>query len=1051
MSKTDNKGAIAWMAGNSVASNLLMLVFIIGGIIFATQIKQEVFPEFEVDIVSISVAYPGASPEEVEQGITLAVEENVRGLDGVKEVTSSSNEGSSSVMVELLEGVDTKKLTQDIKNAVDRITSFPKESEQPHVELVSTKRRVLSLIIYGMTNEKTLRELAEQIRDELLQDEDITQVDIAAAKDMEISIEIPQKQLRAYNLTLAQVANKISQAAIELPGGSVKTSDGEVLLRVTERKDLGDEFRTLPVITGNDGTIVRLEDIAKIKDEFAEEDREFLFNGKPAIRLRIYRVGNQTPIEVSNAVKKHVEQLNQTLPDGIKTVVWSDRSDIFRQRIDLLLKNAYLGLALVFIMLALFLETRLAFWVSMGIPTSFLGSMLFLPVVGVSINMVSLFAFIIALGIVVDDTIVVGENIYNWHQKGLSFGQAAIKGTREVVMPVTFSVLTNIAAFAPLFFVPGVMGKVFKMIPFVVVLVFSISLVECLFVLPAHLAHQKEKTGGLLNWIHHYQQRFSNWFTHLIKDYYGTFIDRAVARRYTVISISIAVLVMTIAYIASGRMGFSMFPRVESDTAIATAKLPYGAPVEQTRKIQKILLDTLDEVVAENGGDKLCKGIYSQIGYSMMGDSGSHVTSANILLTEPEIRPMGSGDLIKLWRKKIGRIPGFDTLQFKSDFGGPRAGDPIAIELSHRNIAVLEKASAELALMLKEFPTVKDVDDGFTPGKDQFDFRITDKGRALGLTAMEVARQVRTSFYGAEAIRQQRGRNELKIMVRLPKSERVSEYNIEELLIRSSDGVEIPLREAVVFKRGKAYTSIARREGRRIVTVTADCDPPSMAGQILNALNQKQLPALKQKYAGLTYSFEGEQKDMRESMQSLLLGFLMAMFVIYALLAIPFKSYTQPAIIMVSIPFGIVGAALGHILMGYSLSIISMMGVVALSGVVVNDSLVLIEYANRQRQGGHNAHDSVCAAGIRRFRPIILTSCTTFGGLAPMIFETSLQAKFLIPMAISLGYGIMFATLIALILVPCLYMAIEDFRHFMGLDVPKHLRPQTEEAVKDAL
>ena len=1013
------------MAGHTVTANLLMLVFLVGGMILGSRIKKEVFPDFELDIVRITVPYPGASPEEVERGIILAVEEAVQGLEGIDEMSASAREGVGTVTVEILEGENIQRLAQDIKNEVDRISSFPVDAEEPKVVIVERKRYVISLALYGDQSQWVLREVAEDIRDRLIQDPDITQVELEGIRNYEISIELSQPTLRAYNLTLEEVAQRIGRASVELPGGAIKTEAGDILVRVKERRDYGHEFGKIPIITANDGTEVLLEDIAVIKDGFEETDNFATYNGQPAVMITAYRVGDQTPISVSDAVRRQVETINQTLPPGLALDARNDRSEIYRQRMNLMMRNGYIGLGLVFILLAIFLEARLAFWVSMGIPISLLGSFLFLPVVGISINIVSMFAFIITLGIVVDDAIVAGENIYHYRQSGLSWFEAAVRGAREIAMPITFSVLTNMVAFMPMLFVPGFMGKIFKQIPLVVICVFAVSLIESLFILPAHLGHRKrENPSGPFGWIHSQQQRFSDFFTRMVRTKYGPFLNLTLRNRYLTLSVGIVVLLITIAYIKSGRMGFELFPKVESDYAMVTAKLPFGTAVQKTEQVEQALVKAAQQIARENGDDELVEGIYAII--------NGNETRVRVYLTPPEVRPISTSRLTELWRESVGTLPGLEFLKFESDAGGPGRGAAISIELSHRRIEILEKASTELAEAMGFFPNVKDIDDGYAPGKQQIDFQIKPEGRSLGLRSREVARQIRHAYYGAEVLRQQRGRNEVKVMVRLPREERASEYNLEQMILRTPGGIEIPLREAVELTRGRAYTTIDRRDGRRIVTVSADVRPRSKADQVTQSLKADTLPMLQQKYPGLTYGFEGRQADRRESIQSLLTGLLMALVVIYAMLAVPFNSFVQPMIIMMSIPFGIVGAVIGHLIMGYSLSVMSMFGVVALSGVVINDSLVLINFANRERSDEMTADDAIYSAGIQRFRPVLLTTLTTFGGLAPMIFETSRQARFLIPMAVSLGFGIVFATLITLVLVPSLYMIVEDLKHVFG-------------------
>jgi multidrug efflux pump subunit AcrB len=1019
-------GPIAWMAGHSVAANLLMVVFLVGGLIFAGQIKKEVFPDFELDYVTVSIAYPGASPEEVERGIILAVEEAVQGLDDVKQITAVANEGSGKVTVEVVEGKNIQRVAQDIQNAVDRITSFPEEAEDVRVTIAQRKRYVVSLALFGDQGETVLRETAEMVRDRLLQDPGISQVELSGIRDYEIDISVPQNRLRAYGLTLEQIAQSIRRAAVELPGGSIKTDSGDVLVRMTERRDFGPEFGRIPIITTNEGTQVLLADIADVVDGFEDTDSFATFNGHRAILIDVFRIGDQTPLAVSDTVRKKMVEIRADLPPGVDLEARNDRSDIYRQRMDLMLRNGYFGLSLVFILLAIFLEPRLAFWVSLGIPISILGALYFLPAAGVSINIISMFAFIITLGIVVDDAIVAGENMYHHRQSGKPWFEAAVAGTREIAMPVTFSVLTNIVAFAPLFFVSGFMGKVFKQIPVVVVAVFAVSLIESLLILPAHIGHRKPRPEtGLFGWILRQQQRFSDLFSLLVRTRYGPLLELALRQRYIAICIGAVVLMITVSYVKSGRMGFELFPKIESDYAMATAVLPYGTAVKKTEAVQQILVDTAQQLVAENGAEALAEGIFAEI--------NGNRAEVRIYLTPPGIRPLSTAQLTALWRTQVGRLPGMESLKFESDAGGPGRGSPIAVELSHRQVETLARASAEVADSLSFYPNVTDIDDGYSPGKQQIDFKIRPEARSLGLNAQEVARQLRHAYFGAEALRQQRGRNEVKVMVRLPKEERVSEHNLEEMILRTPAGKEIPLLEAVDIKRGRAYTSIDRRNGRRVVTVTADVRPRSQADQVIGSLTGQTLPALQDKYPGLTYSFEGRQADRRESMQSLMRGLIIAMLVIYAMLAIPFNSFIQPLIIMMCIPFGIVGAVIGHLIMGYSLSVMSMFGVVALSGVVINDSLVMIDFANRMRQGGESAHAAIHNSGIHRFRPILLTTLTTFGGLAPMIFETSRQARFLIPMALSLGFGILFATGITLILVPCFYMMVDDLNRLIGI------------------
>ncbi len=1026
--KRITKGPVAWMAQNPVASNLVMIVAIAGGLLAGFSIKKEVFPDFALDFVTVSVAYPGASPEEVERGIVTVVEENLRGQEGVKEVTARATEGRGSVVAELMEGADRQKIYQDIQQEVSRITTFPEDSERPVVSLSLRRRDVIDFVLYGDVPEGVLAEQAEIIKDRLLENPEITQLSLSGVRPYQITISPSRDTLRAYGLTLKDLATRVNALAVELPGGGIKTTAGEILLRMDERRDYGNQFAELPIITSSDGSVVRLRDIAEIQDGFDEEIENFVsWNGSRAVQIDVFRVGKQTPTSVVKAVRAVLDEVKEELPQGLDLEVRRDFSKIYQQRFELLMKNGATGLVLVLLILGLFLEPRLAFWVMMCIPVSFLGGLLFLPFSGVSVNVMSMFAFLIALGIVVDNAIVVGENVFEHRQSGNDPMFSSIRGTREVAMPVTFSVLTNIVTFIPLLFLPGFIGKIWFVIPVVVNLVFFVSLMECVFVLPAHLGHLKLKNRfAVARWYKKFQENFNRLFFGAVNWLYQPILKLIITWRYLVIALSILLLTGTIGYVKSGRIGVVDMMSVDSDFAAATAVLPYGSPVEKTFIVRDRLVKAAAKIAAENGGTNLVFGIYADVGRSFNGVSGGHVVMVSAYLTDPEVRPLSTPEFTRLWQQEVGVMAGIETMLFESNRGGPGSGSSLSVGLLHNDIEMLEAAASELAQRLEEFPIVFDIDDGYADGKPQFNFKMLPEGLALGLTAVDVARQVRSAFYGAEAFRQQRGRNEIKVMFRLPQTERVSEYDLEHLLIRTPAGTDVPLRDVASAVRGRAYTSINRLDGRRLLTVSANVNPRSESERVLAIILKDTLPELQQKYPGLTQVFRGKQKDIREGMFSLIKGFIFALLVIYVLLAIPFKSYTQPLIIMTAIPFGIVGAVLAHVMLGYPLSMISIMGIVALAGVVVNDSLVLVDYANNEVLRGVSIKESISNAGLRRFRPVMLTTLTTFFGLAPMIFETSRQARFMIPMAISLGFGILFATMITLVLVPTLYVTIED-------------------------
>jgi multidrug efflux pump subunit AcrB len=1056
-----HRGAIAWMAKNSVAANLLMVGLVVGGIAIGSNIKQEVFPEFDMDWVTISVPYPGASPTEVEQGIILAIEEAVRPIDGVKQVVSNSREGGGAVYVELLAGADAQEAIGDMKNAVDRIASFPEDAERPVIGMMSNRREVISLALHGNHDKELLKVYAERLRDALLQHEEITQADITGLPDREIAVEISRASLRAHGLTLDGVARNIRASARELPGGSMKTTGGEVLLRTDERKDVGGELASIPVIHTADGVAVTLGEIADIKDGFAESDESASFQGEPAVLIKAYRVGDETPMSVAGAAREVMETFRQTLPPTVSVGVLQDWSEMYRQRIDLLMRNAYFGLILVLLILGLFLEIRLAFWVTLGIPISFFGALLFMPFLGVSLNMISLFAFIVTLGMVVDDAIIVGENIYHFRQRGFPILEAAIRGTREVAQPVCFSILTTMAAFSPMFFVPGFSGKLFGVIPAIVITVLAISLIESLFVLPAHLGHQREKPkggilallyrlGGLLAvlfgpviWVFDRARTFcSGGLERFIAGSYARGLHVALRHRYLTVASGVVCLLLVLGWLGGGWIAFTFMPKIESDRVVAKASLPIGVAVERTQKVEAQLVAAAQATFAELGGEKTSRGIYTQLGrgiptggpVAMVRDQpGGHLANVQVRLVQSGERDFTAQEFAQRWRSRVGEIPGVESLTYTSSImhGG---GATIHLRLNHDEVKVLEAAAQELAAELQTYTGVTDIDAGFSPTKPRLNLKLTPDARSLGVTAQDLGRQVRSAFFGVEALRLQRGRDEVKVYVRLPKHERESVHDLESLIVRTPRGGEIPLGVAAKVTEGRADTFITRHNGKKVIDVTADIEPSlASADEVMASVIREKLPKLMARFPGLGWSLDGQKAEQQATVKSLAFGFLLAMLVVYGLLAIPFKSYAQPLVVMSAIPFGMVGAVIGHIIMGFNISVISMMGMVAVSGVVVNDSLVLIDATNRYRADGMSTYDAIHAACLRRFRPILLTSLTTFGGLLPMIFETSLQARFLIPMAISLGYGVLLATFIVLGLVPAFYLIVEDGLYIVGV------------------
>jgi multidrug efflux pump subunit AcrB len=1032
-------GPIKWMAHNHVAANLMMMIFIVGGLITAFSIKQEVFPEIEFDIVLVTVAYPGAGPEEVEDGIILKIEENLSSISGIKEIKSVATEGFGSVTAEVLQGEDIDIILQDIKAEVDRITTFPEEAEKPVITKLANRHEVVSLMVYGDAPERSLREQAEDIRDELLAIPEITQVDLKGVRPYEISIEVKEESLQRYGLTLGRIAERIKHASVDLPGGAVKSRGGEVLIRTKEKRYKGQEYADIAILEQSDGTELKLGDIAKVRDGFQETDQFARLDGLPAAMIAVYRVGDQKPLEISNIVKEYVEQKGRLLPESIGLAVWNDFSDIYRSRLNLLLKNAFIGLILIFLVLGLFLQIRLAMWVMLGIPISFLGALLIMPSFDVSINMLSLFAFILALGIVVDDAIVVGENVYTHRGMKKPYINAAVDGAIEVGRPVIFSVLTTVAAFLPLVFVSGSMGKFIRVIPFVVIPILLVSLVESLLILPAHLSFGKpmRPSQGAAGFITRTREGFGRRLEGFVAGPYQSFLSLCLKYRYTTVAAAIAILLIAVGTLSGGIIKFRFMPEIDSDLITASLKMPIGTPVDDTAKAQDNIVRKAQEIVKDYdknrpNGLSVLRHIYSTTGSTLqsspMGDSsssGSHLSDIALLLTQAEKRGVPSAEIARKWRKAVGDVPGADSVTFVSTL--VHFGQNIDIRLAHDDFNVLSSAVSKIRSALALYPGVSDIDDNYTRGKRELKLKLRPEARMLGITEEDLGRQIRAAFFGTEALRLQRGRNEVRVMVRYPEEDRKSLGNLESMRIRTHAGGEVPFSQAAFVKEGRGFSEINRSDRKRVINVTANVDSKiANAEEILLDLKNTVLNDLTTDYPGLTYNLEGEEKERRESMGSMAQGFMMALLIIYTLLAIPFRSYLQPFIIMSAIPFGFVGAILGHLIMGVNLSILSIFGIVALTGVVVNDSLLLINFINLRRREGADFHSAVVEAAKRRFRPIVLTSLTTSLGLTPIILEKSMQAQFLIPMAISLGFGILFATLITLLLVPSLYLILED-------------------------
>ena len=1046
---------IEWFAKNGVAANLLAIFIAVVGFVTIGTLRQEVFPEFSSDIIYVRVAYPGAAPEEIEEGISQKIEEAVYGLTDVKKVTSTSRENSSSLMIELNPGTDAARALDEIKTRIDAIDTFPEESEKPVIEEIIMRKQVINVAISGNASEATLRHYASDVRDRLMALEEITQVELANVRELEISIEVSENTLRQYGMSFDELAMAIRKSSVDLPGGSIKVNrGGEVLLRTKGQAKEVEDFEKIILRTLPDGTQLRLGQVANIIDGFEENDRESYFNGVPCALVKVFRVGDENAIEISEIVQQFTQNTAHLFPEGINLTTWQDDSVYLAGRRDLMIRNGLTGFCLVFIVLALFLRFRLAFWVSLGIPISFLGTFWLMPTLDVSISMISLFAFIVVLGIVVDDAILIGENIHAHHEQGTPGLKGAIAGAIEMAKPVTFAVATSIAAFAPLIFVSGNTGKIMKYIPLIVIPTLFFSLIESLFILPKHLSHLKKVEdieggkGFVGNW-RRFQNRFVTRMDQFVMKIYKPSLRWCLEWRYLTMSIATAVFFITMGLVGGGHLKFTFFPPVEGDNIAAALSMPLGTTSEETqlavKKIQKAAYEVRDELDAQTpeGYPSIVRHMLSSVGsqpfmtdQSRSGGSvassivGAHTGEVHIEASPSEERKFNAYDIARRWREKVGEMPEAENLQFTADIF--QAGDAINIVLTGANFKELIDASEWLKIQLASFEGVIDISDSFREGKEEIQLQIKPEAESLGLTQIDLAKQVRSSFYGDEVQRIQRGRDDVRVMLRYPQNERRSLANLEKMRIRIPGGTEVPFNEVASVKFGRGYESIRRIDRRRAVNVTADVDSSKgNTNEINKELQNKILLELRAEFPGVYWDFEGEQSEQAETIASMNYLYMIALIIIYGLLAIPFSSYIQPIIVMAAIPFGLIGAIWGHVVMGMDVTILSGFGVVALTGVVVNDSLVMVDYVNRKRSIGLKEMEAARQAGMSRFRPIILTSLTTFAGLTPLLLEKSLQAKFLVPMGISLGFGVIFATVITLILVPAMYLILEDIRSLL--------------------
>lgn len=1024
---------IEWFARNSVAANLLLIAIALTGILALRQMPLDVFPVFEPNTIIVSVPLRGATPEDVELGIAIRIEEAIQDLEGIDKIVSVSKEGSTSVTIDVDSDYDPREILDDVKSRVDAINTFPTDTERPVIRLRVRQFDVIEVVIAGPQSDKEIIAFAEQVRNDLLRIDGISLADLESVRNYEIAIEASEDRLREYALTLADLSNAVRNSSVDLSAGNVRTDGGDVLIRSKGQAYRGDEFSEIVVKTNTDGSIIRLADVAEVIDGFEEGSVTTRFNGNNAVFIGVRRTGAQSAIAVAEKVRTYIDERQDSLPTGMELDYWDDDSIILKDRLGILIRNALQGGLLVIGLLALFLRPSVGFWVFLGIPVSFLGAFATMVAFDISLNVMSAFGFIIVLGIVVDDAIVTGENVYAHLRRGEQGLEAAVSGTKEVAAPVTFGVLTTIAAFLPLVFVEGMVGTVFGAIPMVVIPVLVFSLIESKLVLPAHLKHIKVRGQGQDSGFVRWQQNFADGFERSIQRYYHPVLERALEFRYSTLAIFLGVFVLMLALVTSGWARFTFFPNVEGETAVASLQMPAGTPFKVTDKYIKEMLAAA-EVLQERHKDG-DSGNSSIINILAVSGLSGRSAAPNIGRVSFEVIPrkerqaeISMAQLVGEWREIIGPVPGAESLTFRASM--MRAGSPIDIQLLGNSLESLQEVGEQIKAKLETYDGVFEIEDSFSDGKQELEVELTPQGHLLGLTRSQIVNQVGDAFKGLQAQRIQRGRDDIRVLVRFSSGERETLDTLGKMLITAPDGRQVPLANVATLAPSRGPSSITRIDLNRTLNIRAETDKARVNETALQADLRRDVEELLSAHPGIQYTLEGEARQRRDSFGSLAVGLVIVLFAIYCLLALPLKSYVQPLLVMSIIPFGAIGAVLGHWIMGFSISILSLFGLMALIGVVINDSLVLVDFVNQKHRGGQELHAAIKRAGVERFRPVMLTSLTTFFGLLPLLSEKSQTAQFLIPMGISLGFGILFATVITLFLVPVNLAIANDVRQW---------------------
>ncbi|MFL2771080.1 MAG: efflux RND transporter permease subunit [Rhodospirillaceae bacterium] len=1027
------------MARNGVAANLLMVCMFSFGLLNAFNIPIEVYPELSLDTIKVKVEYLGASPAEIEESILQRIEEQIEGIDGLQDVTATAIENIGTVNIELARGENIAQKLDEIKAEIDRITTFPTGAEKPEVVEVSNRQRVIELAVVGNLSERALKEIANKIKNDLTRSDEISLIEVSAVRDYEISIEVQNSTLHAYNYSLPEIAQIIRKESLDLPGGEIESQNEDIVLRTLGRNYDYKDFSEIVVLTGDNGAQVKLGDFAAIDDGFRNQDLISLFDNKPAAFVKIYRTGEEQLLSVVETVNRYLtDKLRPSLPPGATVIIWRNDAEELESRLNLLLKNGLIGLILVILALTLFLDLRLAFWTSLGIFAAFVAAIGVIHVIDGTINQIALFGFILALGIVVDDAIVIGENIYSANEAGSDPLEGAIRGAQRVSVPVLFAVATTIAAFTPLLAVPGTAGKFLAQMPTVVIILLLLSLLEAMLVLPYHLSRydfaNTKNSGAIVDRIHKIQAIVSNNLHRFVEGPLDRSLRFVTRHPWVIVSGAVALILISFGFVSGGYVKVQFFPVVEGRYVTATIELKQGTPLAQTELVAK-RIEKIGREVAAKLQSKMSKESEPLVtaGYVLVGSqdfAAPPFVGASILpdankasvvleLLEPEMRPFSAQYFQDNWRDAVGTPPGISGLSFSSQLFS--LGEPVKVELSADTAENLSRAVNIVEGELKKIAGVFDVRNDLDDGKKEIGLHLRAQARTYGLTLDDLAQQIRAAFFGSEALRVQRGREEVRVYVRLPQTERDSIADLLNYRIKIPGHEYVPLGAVAELSESLGPSTIKRRNGRRVVAITANVDNVSVTGQEVTAeLENIVLPQLAQNIPGLSYDFAGEQREQRRALPMLWRNFFFALLAIYVLLAIAFSSYIQPVIIMAAIPFGAIGAIIGHLILGINLSLPGIFGIVGLSGVIVNGALVMISFINEEINNNKSPKSAIIDGAKSRFRPIMLTAITTFLGVLPLILERSVQAQFLVPVAASIGFGVLFGTAIQMLLVPAL-------------------------------